>query len=78
MVVSPCCTDQATLSIGNPTNQDGLLFKHQLNPHFPVLLLLFRHKRHELECSKRAPGNFTLIGDKAPPTARDSSEVARS
>ncbi len=31
-----------------------------------------------LNCSRRAPGYFTLIGDKAPHAARDSSEVARS
>ncbi len=28
------------------------------------------------KCSRRAPGDFILIGDKAPPAARDSSEVA--
>ncbi len=32
----------------------------------------------EVKCSRRAPGYFTLIGDKAPPAARDSSEVARA
>ncbi len=32
--------------------------------------------RIQLDCSRRAPGYFTLIGDKAPPVARDSSEVA--
>ncbi len=30
------------------------------------------------KCSRRVPGCFTLIGDKAPPAARDSSEVARA
>ncbi len=34
-------------------------------------------QRQELKCSRRAPGYFSLIGDKAPPAARDSSEVAR-
>ncbi len=32
----------------------------------------------ELNCSKTAPGFFTPIGDKAPPAARYSSEVARA
>ncbi len=36
--------------------------------YIPALLLL-------LHCSRRPPGYFTLIDDKAPPTARDSSEV---
>ncbi len=31
-----------------------------------------------LKCSRRAPGYLTLIGDKAPPAARDSSEVGRA
>ncbi len=31
-----------------------------------------------LNCSRRAPGCLTLIGDKAPPVARDISEVARA
>ncbi len=35
-------------------------------------------QRRELKCSRRTPGYFTPIGDKAPPAARDSSEVARS
>ncbi len=30
-------------------------------------------QRQEFKCSRRAPGYFTLIGDKAPPAARDSS-----
>ncbi len=30
-----------------------------------------------LDCPRRAPGYFTLIGDKASPVTRDSSEVAR-
>ncbi len=30
------------------------------------------------KCSRRAPGYFTLIGDRAPPAARDRSEVARA
>ncbi len=37
--------------------------------HIPVL---------SQESSRRAPGYFTLIGDNAPPAARDSSEVARA
>ncbi len=32
-------------------------------------------QRQELNCSRRVPGCFTLIGDRAPPAARDSSEV---
>ncbi len=32
----------------------------------------------ELKCSRRAPGYFTLIGDKAPAAAHDSSEVTRA
>ncbi len=35
-------------------------------------------KRQKLKSPRRAPGCFTLIGGKAPPAARDSSEVARS
>ncbi len=31
-----------------------------------------------VHCSRREPGFFTLIGDKAPSTARDGSEVARA
>ncbi len=34
--------------------------------------------RYELSYSRRAPGYFTLIGDKTPPAARDISEVARA
>ncbi len=32
----------------------------------------------ELKCSRKAHGYFTLIGDKAPLAARDSSDVARA
>ncbi len=32
----------------------------------------------EFRRSRRAPGYFTLIRDKAPSTTRDSSEVARA
>ncbi len=35
-------------------------------------------ERQEPTCSRRAPGYFTLNGDKTPPAARDSSEVART
>ncbi len=35
-------------------------------------------QRHELNCSRRALGYFTLIGDRTLPTARDSSKVART
>ncbi len=31
-----------------------------------------------LKWSRRAPGYFTLIGDRAPPAARGSGEVARA
>ncbi len=31
----------------------------------------------ELNCSRKKPGYFTPIGDKAPCAARDSSQVAR-
>ncbi len=48
----------------------------QLHSQLGLLLLLLR-QRQELNCSRRAPGYFTLIGEKAPPAARDSSEVAR-
>ncbi len=34
--------------------------------------------RQEIDCSRRAPGYFILIGDKAPPATRDGSEVARA
>ncbi len=30
----------------------------------------------EPDCSRRAPGYFTLIGNEAPPTARNTDEVA--
>ncbi len=30
------------------------------------------------KCSRRAPGYFTLISEKAPPATRDSSEFARA
>ncbi len=32
--------------------------------------------RQELNCSRVAPGYFTLIGDKVPPSPRDINEVA--
>ncbi len=32
----------------------------------------------ELNCSVGAPGYFTLIGEKAPSAARDSTEVVRA
>ncbi len=35
-------------------------------------------KHQELNCSIRASGYLTLIDDKAPPAARDRSEVARA
>ncbi len=39
------------------------------------MLLLFRHSVERLNVQK---GYFTLIGAKAPPAARDTSEVARA
>ncbi len=53
----------------------NLLSEHrdtQAELHGNLLLL-----RLELKCSRRAPGYFTpLIGDKGPPAARYSDEVA--
>ncbi len=43
-----------------------------------VVLVVVKAQRQELKCSRRAPGYFTVIGNKVPPAARDSSEVARS
>ncbi len=43
-----------------------------------AVVVVVQAQRQELKCSRLAPGYFTLIGDKAPPAARDSSEVARS
>ncbi len=43
-----------------------------------VVVVVVQAQRQELKCSGLAPGYFNLIGDKAPPAARDSSEVARS
>ncbi len=43
-----------------------------------VVIVVVKTQRQELKCSRLALGYFTLIGDKAPPAARDSSEVARS
>ncbi len=37
-----------------------------------------RELRREFNGLRRAPGYFTLIGDKAPPAAHDSSEVAHA
>ncbi len=42
-----------------------------------VVVVVVYAQRQELKCSRRAPGYFTLIGDKAPPAARDRSKVAR-
>ncbi len=44
-------------------------------PQLHSQLLLLRRQRQELICSRRAPGYFILIGDKAPRAARD---VARA
>ncbi len=41
-------------------------------------VVVVKAKQQELNCPRRAPGYFTLIGDKAPPAARDSSVVARA
>ncbi len=43
-----------------------------------VIRCVVEVKRRELNCSGRAPGYFTPIGDKVPPAARDNSEVARA
>ncbi len=45
---------------------------------FCVVAVAVQAQRRELNCSRRAPDYFTLTGDKAPPAARDSSEVARA
>ncbi len=56
---------QHLLEVGRKDSGWGLL----------LLLLLFRHSA---KSSRRAPGYFTLIDDKALPAASDSSEVARA
>ncbi len=43
-----------------------------------VVFVDVKEWRQELNCSRRAPGYFSLIGEKASPTARDISEVARA
>ncbi len=48
----------------------------QLNNQLSTAIVLA--EREELNCSRRASGYFTLIGEKAPPAARDSSEVVRA
>ncbi len=40
-----------------------------------IVIVVVKVKRQERNCSAKAPGYFTLIGDKAPPATRDSSEV---
>ncbi len=52
--------------LGNNFSADGVV---------AVVVVVFA-LRQGLKCSRRAPSCFTLIGDKAPPAARDSSEVA--
>ncbi len=41
-------------------------------------VVVVKAQRQGLKCSSKALGYFTLIGDKAPPAARASSEVARA
>ncbi len=43
-----------------------------------VVVVVVEALRQGLKCSRRTPSCFTLIGDKAPPSARDSSEVVRA
>ncbi len=43
-----------------------------------VVVAVVKAKRQDLRCSRRAPGYFTLIGDKTPPATCESSEVARA
>ncbi len=55
-----------------------LLISHKAPPTMVTFTVVVKAERRELNCSRRAPGYFTLIGDKAPPAARGSSEVARA
>ncbi len=41
-----------------------------------AVFIVVKALREGVECPRRAPGYFTLIGDKASPAARDSSEIA--
>ncbi len=42
-----------------------------------AIVVVIYANRQELNCSRRASGYFTIIGDKAPPATRGSSEFAR-
>ncbi len=44
-----------------------------------VVVIVLKAKRQvsKLKCSRRAPGYYTLIGDKAPPATHDSSQGVR-
>ncbi len=43
-----------------------------------AVVVVVQAQRQELKCAGLPPGYLTLNGDKAPPAARDRSEVARS
>ncbi len=43
-----------------------------------AVFIVVKALREGGECPRRAPGYFILIGDKASPATRDSSEVARA
>ncbi len=51
----------------------GLLMR----PNKPGFVVISAQNR-QLKCSRRAPGYFTLIGDKAAPPTRHRTEVARA
>ncbi len=42
-----------------------------------VVIVVGQTQRQELYCSRRVPGYFTLIDDKAPPVARDNTDGER-
>ncbi len=69
--VFPFVRDLAEYKLA-PKRNEMLVLADEL--YWVSLLLLFRHIA---KCSRLPPGYFTLNGDKAPPAARDSSEVAR-
>ncbi len=43
-----------------------------------AVIVVVEALRQRVKCPRRAPGYFILIGDKASPAARDSSEIARA
>ncbi len=61
-------------------SKEGALVEVTLKKPFYelVLVVVVYAWRQWLNCLRRTPSYFTLIGDKAPPAARGSSEVARA